>query len=353
MPVMITVKDATTAVAPAVPAAASAVKPTAIADKPVPAAKSPAPNPKTATPIRAIAPLKPRIVGTNGVRTAPATPITVKAPARDTRPLTIAVQLIAPRILSTGVITRSAADATSIAAEPAKVPLIAFKPTAKIAIAPPSVTRPFAISSHVIPAILLRAFATISRAADTAISPVPIPIIFFGMKLTATVIAVRAPAIATSPFAISPQDIEPKSCTAEANIFIAAAIAINATPVDMTCLAFPVRLVKSVISASNAPTATKPFAISSHFIPPKSSQAEASTLIAAANITIPVAVVIDLPLNFAVFINRETSASRTPTLTSPLASSSQLSFDRSSQTDANTLIAAANITIWVAPLMIV
>ena len=353
IPVMITVRDATIAVAPAVPAAANAVTPTAKADRPAPARAKPAPIPTTDTPISANAPLKPRIVGTRGVRTRPATPITVNAPARATSPLAIAVQLIAPRMLSTGVMTSNALAATNIAADPASVPVIAFKPIARIAIAPPRVTKPLAISSQVIPLILLRASAITTKAAATAIRPVPIPTIFLGMKLTAIVTAVSAPAIATSPLAISSQDIEPKSCTAEANIFIEAAIAIKATPVDITCLAFPVRFVKSVISASNAPTETNPFAISSHSMPPKSSQAEANTLIAAANITIPVAVVMDLPLNFAVFINRETSASRTPTPTNPLASSSQLSAERSSQTDASTLIAAANITICVAPFTIV
>ena len=333
------------AVAPAVPAAASAVKPTARADKPAPASAKPAPIPRTETPIRANAPLRPRIVGTRGVSTRPATPMTVNAPANVTRPLAIASQLIAPRILRTGDITSSAEAATNIAAELASVPVIAFKPIAKIAMAPPRAIRPLAISSQVIPLILLRASATTTKAAATAIRPVPMPIIFLGMKLTATVIAVKAPAIATRPLAISPQDIEEKSCTAEANIFIDAAIAINATPVDITCLAFPVRFVKSVISANRMPTDVNPFAISSHFMPPKSSQAEARTLIAAANITIPVAVVIDFPLNFAVFMNSETSASRTPTPTNPFASSSQLRAERSSHTDARILIAAANITI--------
>ena len=350
---MITVKEATIAVAPAVPAAARAVKPTARADKPAPARAKPAPMPRTDTPISANAPLRPRMVGTKGVSTKPATPMTVNAPANATRPLAIASQLIAPRILSTGVITSSAEAATIIAAEPARVPVIALRPMARIAIAPPRVTKPLAISSQVIPLILLRASAIITKAAATAIRPVPIPTIFLGINLTATVTAVRAPAIATRPLASSSHDIEEKSCTAEANIFIDAAIAINATPVDITCLAFPVKLVKSVISANNAPTETNPFAISSHSMPPKSSQAEANTLIAAANITIPVAVVIDLPLNFAVFINRETSVSRTPTPTNPLASSSQLSAERSSHTDASTLIAAANITICVAPFIIV
>ena len=263
---MITVKEATIAVAPAVPAAARAVKPTAKADKPAPARARPAPIPRTDTPIRANAPLRPRIVGTRGVSTRPATPMTVKAPARATRPLAMASQLIAPRILSTGVNTSRAEAATSIAAEPARVPVITFKPTARIAIAPLRVTRPLAISSQDILPILLSAFAIMTRAADTAIRPVPIPTMFLGMKFTATVTAVSAPAIETRPLAISSQDIEPKSLIADARIFIAAAISINAKPVEITCLAFPVRFVKRAISASNAPTDTRPLAISSQSI---------------------------------------------------------------------------------------
>ena len=254
------------AVAPAVPAAARAVRPTAKADNPAPARAKPAPIPRTDTPIRANAPLRPRIVGTSGVSTRPATPITANAPARATRPLAIASQLIAPRILSTGVITSRAEAATSIAAEPARVPVIAFKPTARIAIAPPRVIRPLAISSQDIPPILLSAFAMMTRAADTAIRPVPIPTMFLGIKFTATVTAVRAPAIATRPLAISSQDIEPKSPTADAKIFIAAAISINAKPVEMTCLAFPVRFVNRATSANKAPTDTSPLAISSQSI---------------------------------------------------------------------------------------
>ena len=96
-----------------------------------------------------------------------------------------------------------------------------------------------------------------------------------------------------------------------------------------------------------------PRPISPQFICAKSSQADARILIAPDNITIPVAVVTDWPLNFAVFINNDTSASSTPTPTSPLASPSQLSADKSSHAEANTLIAAANITICEAPFIIV
>ena len=233
-PVIITVKEATMAVAPAVPAAARAVKPTAKADKPAPAKASPAPMPTTATPISAKEPLKARIEGTNGVSTAPATPRTANAPAKVTRPLTMELQLIAPRIANTGVSTKSALAATSRAAEPARVPVMVFNPMARIVIAPPRVIRPFATCSQLRFPIFSRAVERTTSAAETITKPAPIPAILFGMNLTATVIAASAPAIAVRPRAISPHCMVEKSLTAEARIFIAAAMAINATPVEMT-----------------------------------------------------------------------------------------------------------------------
>ena len=344
-PVMITVKEATMAVAPAVPAAARAVKPTAKADKPAPARASPAPIPTTATPISASEPLKARMEGTNGANTAPATPRIANAPARVTRPFTMELQLMAPRIDSTGVSTKRALAATRSAAEPARVPVMAFRPIARMAIAPPRVIRPLAISSQDIEPIWLRALASISKAAETAIRPVPMPIMFFGMKLTAIVTAAKAPAIATRPLAISSHCIPEKSFTADANIFMAAPIAMSATPVEITCLALPVSLVKAVTSARSTAIDASPLPMSSHFISPKSLQAEANTLIAAERITIPVAVVMDLPLNFAVLRNRETSASNTPTPTRPFTSWFQSNLASCSQTEARILIAAAKITI--------
>ena len=222
------------AVAPAVPAAARAVKPTAKADKPAPARASPAPIPTTATPISASEPLKARIEGTNGVNTAPATPRIANAPAKVTRPFTMELQLIAPRIANTGVSTKSALAATSRAAEPARVPVMAFKPMARIVIAPPSVISPFATCSQLRFPIFSRAVARTTSAAETITKPAPMPAILFGMNLTATVIATSAPAIAVKPRAISSHCIVEKSLTAEARIFIAAAIAINAKPVEMT-----------------------------------------------------------------------------------------------------------------------
>ena len=265
-PVITTVKPATTAVAPAVRAAAKAVNPTANADKPIPAAKSPAPIATTPTPIRANAPLNARIVPTNGVRTAPATPITVNAPATVIKPFAMLPQLIAPKTLRTGVKTAKAVAATSIAAEPANVPFIRLRPIANSAKAPPIAISPLAISSHEDLPILPKASATISRAAPTTIRPAPMPTMFLGIKFVAIATSAKAPPIATSPLAISFHENLAKSLIADANIFIAAAISTRASPEDITCFAFPVSFVNAAISRSNAPIAVRPFPISPHFI---------------------------------------------------------------------------------------
>ena len=157
---------------------------------------------RTPTPIRAKAPLNPKIVGTSGVRTAPATPRTVKAPAMVTKPFAMDTQLIAPRTERTGVNTAKAAAATSIAAEPLRVPFIKFKPTASSVKATPIVTRPFAICSHEKFPILPRECATISSAAPTITSPVPIPTIFFGISFVAMATSAKAPPMAVKPFPI-------------------------------------------------------------------------------------------------------------------------------------------------------
>src|SRR5574344_1198393 len=352
IPVIIIVNEATIAVAPAAPAVAKAVKPIANADNPAPAANNPAPIPRTPRPIKVNAPANPRIAGTRGVNTKPATPRTANAPAIDTRPFAMDSQLIAPKILRTGVNTAKAAAATSIAADPAKVPFITLRPIANIAIDPPKTVNPLAISSQLILPILSRADAMITSAVDTTIKPTPISTIFLGMKLTAKVTAANAPAIPTKAFPRSSHVIEAKSLAAEANIFIAAEIAIKAIPVEITFFALPVSFVNIVISNSNAPILDNPFARSSHFISPKSLHAEAKILIADAKITIPMAVIIVFPLNFAVFKNKETSAIRTPTPTKPLARSFQLRVDKSLQAEANILIATANTTRLVAPLTI-
>ena len=201
IPVTITVSAATIAVAP--PAVASAVNPIASEESPVPAASKPAPIVRTPTPINANAPDNARIVGTNGVRTAPATPIIVKAPAIEISPFAIAPHDNAPKILSTGARIAKAVDATNNAADPPSVPFMKLRLIANSAKAPPMTVRPLPISSHCIPPNLLIQFAMISSAAPTITSPVPIPIMFFGIRLTAIATSASAPPIAVRPLPIS------------------------------------------------------------------------------------------------------------------------------------------------------
>ena len=241
-----------------------------------------------------------------------------------TRPLPIDSQLIAPKYLRTGTNALRATVAISMAAEPAKVPFIAFRPIAKITMAPPKVTRPFPISSQLILLILDNTDAKIARAAATAIKPTPLLMTFLGIRLSAIVIAANAPAIAIRPFAMPSHDIFAISFAEETNIFIAAAMAIRAIPVDITCFALPESLVNARTAAKSPATEARPFPISSQLIEAKSLQTDARIFNAAAKITIPVAVAIVFPLNLAVLKNKDTPANRAPTPTRPLAISSQL-----------------------------
>ena len=203
IPVTITVSAATIAVAPAAPAVASAVNPIASEESPVPAASKPAPIVSTPTPINANAPDNARMVGTNGVRTAPATPIIVNAPAMEISPFAMASHDNAPKILSTGARTAKAPDATNNAADPPSVPFMKLRLIANSAKAPPMTVRPLPISSHCIPPNLLIQFAMISSAAPTITSPVPIPIMFFGIRLTAIATSASVPPMAVRPLPIS------------------------------------------------------------------------------------------------------------------------------------------------------
>ena len=203
IPVTITVSAATIAVAPAAPAAANAVNPTASAESPAPAASKPAPNARTPMPIKASAPDKARIVGTNGVRTAPATPRIVNAPAKVMRAFAIDATDIAPKTPRTGARTANAADATSNAAEPASVPFIKLRLMVNSPKATPRTVRPLTISSHCILPNLLIQFAIISNAAPTTTNPTPTPKVFLGINFNAAVTSRSATPIAVSPLPIS------------------------------------------------------------------------------------------------------------------------------------------------------
>lgn len=72
---------------------------------------------------------------------------------------------------------------------PANVPFIRFNAIDSSANAPPIVTSPLAISSHVKLPIELKTFDKIVSALATAMRPTPVDTIFLGIKLTANVIS--------------------------------------------------------------------------------------------------------------------------------------------------------------------
>ena len=247
------------ATAPPVIAAANAVIPTDSANTPAPAASIPTPN-------NAIEPDNPIIAGTRGLSIRPATPITANAPAMETRPFAIESQLIPPRIFITGVRSARAPAATSNAAEPPIVPVIAFSPMANIAIDPPTAARPLPISDHFIPPVFSRTSDMITNAVETAIKPTPIPTIFLGMILVEIATAASAPAIAARPLPISSQLIWDRSFTADANIFIDPPIAIIPIPSDAMPLTLLVSFENTASSVSNPPIPASPLPSSSQLI---------------------------------------------------------------------------------------
>lgn len=212
-------------------------------------------------------------------------------------------------------------------------------------------TRLFAMASQLMPPIFPRASAKTFSAAPTVTSPAPVVIKFFGMAFMAIATSAKAPPMASKPFPISAKNMPPKSAIAEANIFMAAPISIMARPVEISPCAFPVSFVNAVISKRTAPTELSPFTSSPAFICPKSLQAEAKTFIALARTRIPAAVAMAPLLTLTVFVNRETSAIRTPTPVKPFATPAKSSWARSIQAEASILIAPANTTIWADPLM--
>ena len=258
MPVIITDNPATIEVAPALKATARAPIPAAIDVKPTPTNATPAPIARTETPNRAIAPARPISVGTKGVSSIPATPITANAPARATRPVATCSHDKLPSVTKTGARRDKAPAAIIRAAEPASVPFIRFKAIANSAKAPPIATSAVPILPQLIPPKLAIASARIFMAPATTTRPAPLATKLGGITRIAPATASRAPPIARRPDPIWPRFMLPKSLTAEASIFIEPAISTKDTPVESAPLAFPARLVNPAIAPSKTPTDTKP-----------------------------------------------------------------------------------------------
>ena len=338
----------TTIISPSEPAATirlaeRAVMPAEMARIPAPASAQPTPNKATAADSF-------NMVPTSGFRSSAESPITVNAPASVSRAVPTCPACIFPSALSSGTRSASAPAAISREAEPAAVRFIILRAAANISREPPTATRPFATPSQLIPLIFISESASIATAAPTITNPVPIPIRFFGMSRTAIVTAASAPAMPDKPFARPSQLSFERSVQTEANILSAPPIAASAMPVDITCLAFPVRFTNSVISARSPAIPASPFPSSPQLSLVRSAQTEAIILSAAASTTTPAEVRNALLPNFAVFRKISSSASSTAIPASPLASSSQPSLARSAHTEAMIFSAAARITSPAAPL---
>ena len=338
----------TTIISPSEPAATirlaeRAVIPAETARIPAPARTHPTPNSATAAESFIIVP-------TRGLRSSAESPITVNTPASVSKAVPTCPALIFPSALSSG--TRSASDPAAISseAEPAAVRFIMLRAAANISSDPPTATSPLAMPSQLIAPIFISESASIATAAPTMTSPVPIPIRFFGMSRTAIVTAASAPAMPDKPFASPSQLSFERSVQTEANILSAPPIAASAMPVDITCLAFPVRFTNSVISARSPAIPASPFPRSPQLSFARSAQTEAMILSAAARTTIPAEVLNALLPNFAV-LRKISSSARSPAIpASPLPSCSQPRIARSAQTEAMILSAAARTTSPAAPL---
>ena len=150
-----------------------------------------------------------------------------------------------------------------------------------------------------------------------------------------------------APFRTPDQDILAISSNADAAIFIDTAINTMPIAADADLVPVPSRRVKS---SSIVP---RPLSRPSAGILAKSSQADAMSFIAAAIISIPIAVDISLGVELMVFVNTKISARRTATPAKPAQSSPKFSIPSSLHADARIRTAAANTTIWILPFIMV
>ena len=239
IPVTIAPRDATIA-----------VNPTASIDNPVPSAIKPRPAARGPAPIRAIAVARPKIAGSIGESTLPATPIIMKAPAMVTKPFAMDSQLIVPNMSRIGVNTANADDATNNAVAPGIAFLIKFRPTANIAIAPPKVSMLRPILSRDIPPIILRAPAKTTRAGaiiNIAAAPGRARFMRF-MLITSTAIE---PASVVKPRPISSQDIVLMILSAPDKISIA--VARDIMPSDLRAISLGNKFA-AITNAAKPPT---------------------------------------------------------------------------------------------------
>ena len=198
-----------------------------------------------------------KMVPTKGFNISPASPITTNAPAKVSKALPISARSIEPSAINTGVNTARAPATTNKAAAPNMAFFMAFMATAIIIKEPARATKPLAISSQDIVAMILRAPANITRLT-AIIGRAKAPGMAFFMAFIAIVIIVSDPAKVTKLLAISFQDIVAMILRAPANITI-----------DVAKLIIPIAF-NAVFFGSKLTAATreaKPTTIPSNAIP--------------------------------------------------------------------------------------
>ena len=254
-----------------------------------------------------------------------------------------------PPLLSASIATERisiAEEAINNAPDPFKVFSMAFNPIANITRVAATANKDFIRSGHDIVLIFKRPSANGTSAdVTTGKDAESCNISCFGNIFAAAIRIIMAPPMPTNPLAISSHVKLARSLKTDSIIFKDADIIVRDIAVAITFLEFPVNFVNNAISASKAPTPTRPLDISSHCMSANVLHTDASILIAPDNITIPVAVNMAFPLIFVVDKNRSISAIKAPTPTRPLPISSHPMYANVSHTDANILIAMANAFI--------
>ena len=325
---------ATIAAAPAAPDIDRAVRPTEKASTPAPARSIPAPISVTAAPNASS-------VGTTGVRIRPARPMTVKAPAKVTRPLAISSHDNCANMDMTGARMAREPATTNRAAAPGRAPTMTSIATAIMVSAPARTVMPLAISSQLILLILRRASPMISMAPATIRTPAAETGAHGGMRISAAEMRVKAPARTVKPRPISPQLIPPMVSSASASIPRAAA-ATNTPAADRGAV--------GGIRVSAAPRSTKPPAVAVRPLPISSQDSVAKSSIALARILMPEArrtipaPESTPPLSTAAnLVNNPRPARTAPTPTRPLVISSHDRPERSVTALARILMPTARI----------
>ena len=242
---------------------------------------------------------------------------------------------------------------TIIEAAPMIAPSMAIVAATIRTRAPARATSDFAISPQDILArsfmtspIFLRAKATIRMPAAPR-TPVA------GIRARAAPIETTAPAMTTRPFAISSHDMSLTSSMTLTRILRAAATIRMPTEDWIIPFVPDARRVNIPISRRIAPTPRRPFLRVSVSMVPTSLTDEVSNFRAPANMTIAIpARMTPLPLTLIKLENKPISARITPTPRSPLPRVFMSSLPRSSTAEAMIFRAAANATRAIATLTI-